>query len=397
MRIFTKFKTQINMKTKIFFLITLFLMVNKISFSQNPTYTLRVDSMRLVSINAPNDAIEFGIYLTHTNAPTTFGFAGHHYFFSFNPGIVSCVVTDTTCLYYSIIGSQLPVSYQPRGPGIGTATNPSATLMRMKINAFQGTPGLDITGATNLLMVRMRLLSTAGSFNQTYLSMAWRNPPVVAFASKVFAYVNDINTDITTPLTHTIDSTGLPSPLGDPPTIALKLSVLPEGLYNQLSNLTSRRDTVKVYLRNTSSPYSIVDSAKNVIDSISFTNKFIFNNASSGTYYIVVKHFNSIETWSKSEGELFTLGDTTIYDFTTSITQAFGNNMKLKGSKYCIISGDVNQDGFIDGSDFLIIENDAYIFSTGRFIPSDLNGDNAVDGTDALIGDNNRSSIVITP
>jgi len=391
------------MKTKVLLLIALTLVINKISFSQNPTYTLKVDSMRLVSINAPNDAIEFGIYLTHTNAPTHFGLAGQQIHFSFNSGILpGCLLTDTVnCVKYRIIDSQLPQPYQNRNPSISTATNPSATVMRLANNAFQGTPGLDITGVTNLLVARVRLTNLApptdAAFDMECLGLAWRNPPVVAFSTKVFVYIADVGTDITTPSTHSIDSTGLPCPLNDPlTTIALRLTILPEGLYYSLFNLMSRRDTVRTYLRNITTPYNIVDSAKGVIDSISFTNQYIFNNASSGTYYIVVKHFNSIETWSKSKGELFTLGDTTIYDFTTSITQAYGNNLKLKGSKYCVFSGDINQDGAINGIDLSNLDNDSYNSITGYYIRTDLNGDNIVDGSDLLIGDNNGFNFVIT-
>jgi len=97
-----------------------------------------------------------------------------------------------------------------------------------------------------------------------------------------------------------------------------------------------------------------------MIDSINFTNWSVYNNTPTGRYYIAVKHHNSIETWRKSGGEQFTLGYNTIYDITTENTQAYGNNLKLKGGKYCIYSGDCVQDGFIDGSDFIVIENDAY-------------------------------------
>jgi hypothetical protein len=185
-----------------------------VSLAQTPTYTLRVDSMRLVSVSAPDDALEFGVYLTHTNAPTAFGLAGQQLFFSFNPGILPCnTYTDTTnCVRYQVVGSALPVPYQPRNPSVSTATSPTAVVMRLAINAFQGTPGLDITGATNLLVCRVRMTNKApgdATFASAYLNLAWRNPPVVAFSTKVFAYIADVNTDITTPPTHSIDSSGL--------------------------------------------------------------------------------------------------------------------------------------------------------------------------------------------
>lgn len=385
------------MKMKIILLTILFLPITQLAFSQTPTYTLRVDSMKLVSINSPNDAIEFGVYLTHTNAPTPFGLAGTQLFFSFNAAILGgCTLSDTVnCARYRIIGSQLPSPFQPRSPSVANATSPTATILRLAINAFQGTPGLDITGATNLLVVRVRLTKPSGSFINvacssgflTGINLAWRNPPIVAFATKVFAYVADVNTDITTPATHSIDSTcTAPPPV---PYVSLKSTIIIEGLYFSVFDKMSRRDTIKTYLRNVFPPYSAVDSSKGVIDSITFTNKFNYINAPSGTYYIQVKHFNSIETWSKNGGETFTLGDSTIYNFTSASSQAYGNNLKLKGGKYCIYSGDVNQDHWIDGEDFAQLDNHAYQFLTGRFLPSDLNGDNQVDGTDFLIGDNN--------
>ena len=36
------------------------------------------------------------------------------------------------------------------------------------------------------------------------------------------------------------------------------------------------------------------------------------------------------------------------YDFTSAASQAFGNNMHLNGSKYCIYGGDVDQNLIVD-------------------------------------------------
>ncbi len=63
----------------------------------------------------------------------------------------------------------------------------------------------------------------------------------------------------------------------------------------------------------------------------------------------------------------------------------------------CIITGDVFQDGFIDGTDLMMIDNDAFNFSTGRFLQSDLNGDGFTDAQDMLLAGNNRSREVIRP
>jgi len=180
--------------------------------------------------------------------------------------------------------------------------------------------------------------------------------------------------------------------------VKVDVKLIIEGLYYPLFGVMSRKDTIKAYLRNSTSPYSLIDSCTSTIDSISFTFNAKFNNAASGRYYIVVSHFQSLETWSKSGGDSLTASsETSIYDFTNSASKAYGNNLKVKGGKFCIISGDVAQDGFIDGSDFLVIDNDAYNFASGRFLPSDLNGDGFTDALDMQIGDNNRNREVIRP
>lgn len=45
----------------------------------------------------------------------------------------------------------------------------------------------------------------------------------------------------------------------------------------------------------------------------------------------------------------------------------------------------------------LIIDNDAYSFASGRFLPSDLNGDGFADAEDMQIADNNNSREFIRP
>ena len=182
--------------------------------------------------------------------------------------------------------------------------------------------------------------------------------------------------------------------------ICLNIKLLFEGMYFPLFNLMTRRDTVTAYLYQSTSPYSKIDSAKSVIDSISFTGDFKFYNAASETYYIAMKHFNTIETWSKTGGEsLVTNGMVYNYDFTYLITNAYGNNLKLRGSKYCLYSGDVNQDGAVDLTDGSLIDNDAANFVSGFYLQTDLNGDRVVDIADAVFADNNGFNFVskITP
>jgi peptidoglycan/xylan/chitin deacetylase (PgdA/CDA1 family)/predicted 3-demethylubiquinone-9 3-methyltransferase (glyoxalase superfamily) len=168
----------------------------------------------------------------------------------------------------------------------------------------------------------------------------------------------------------------------------LTLSVLIEGLYNGNS---MKADTVAVELRNSISPFVLVDSIKRVIDTAG-AGTFTFSNAVNGTpYFIVVKHRNALETWSAA-AHSFT-SSILSYDFTTAQSQAYGNNLILKNSKYCIYSGDVNQDGLVDLTDLIAIDNDNANYVTG-FALTDINGDGLVDLSDLILADNNNMNYV---
>jgi len=174
----------------------------------------------------------------------------------------------------------------------------------------------------------------------------------------------------------------------------LSLTVSIQGFYDPNEN-SSIGDTVKVYLRNYNSPYAIIDSAKNYMDS-SGRSVFVFSKANNGTdYYIVIKHRNSIETWS-AIGKKFA-ANVLNYDFTSSSSQAYGNNMIQVDAtpvRYAVYSGDVDQNGFIDGSDGLLVDNDAYNFA-GGYLPTDIDGNEFVDGTDVALVDNNAFNFVV--
>ncbi|MBK8554158.1 MAG: agmatine deiminase family protein [Ignavibacteria bacterium] len=219
--------------------------------------------------------------------------------------------------------------------------------------------------------------------------------PVQTSGTKIYYYISATSNSgrtITKPLTapsgylnFSINGTSL---------IKLNLTALAEGKYNESQNLLMKRDSVKVYLRNGSSPFNITDSAAGIIDSLNFSNTFSFYNSATGPYYIVIKHGQCIETWSRAGGESLN-NDSSVYnyDFTASSDKAYGNNLKQKGSKYCLFSGDVNQNGFINLDDILFINNDAVNFITGNVI-SDLTGDETVDLNDVLIAFNNSNEFV---
>ena len=117
----------------------------------------------------------------------------------------------------------------------------------------------------------------------------------------------------------------------------------------------------------------------------------------SGSYYITIRHKNSIETTTASAVS-FT-GSTVSYDFTTGAAQAYGGNQKDAGGGYFAIwGGDVNQDGIVDTGDMNPVENASANFVMG-YVPEDANGDGIVDTSDMNIVENNSTYIImlITP
>jgi hypothetical protein len=168
----------------------------------------------------------------------------------------------------------------------------------------------------------------------------------------------------------------------------LKLTALIQGFYNDSIMVP---DTVKIEIHNSVSPYSLVDSFIAVLDSTGFGTFYFTSAHNDSSYYLVFKHRNSIETWSAAP-HYFTF-DTLTYNFTTDSTKAYGNNMIKKNGKWCIYSGDVNQDGVVDSGDLGLVNADVSNYITG-YARTDINGDEMVDSNDSGIVDNNNSNYV---
>lgn len=175
----------------------------------------------------------------------------------------------------------------------------------------------------------------------------------------------------------------------------LIIKMIIQGYYNPTANTLYTKDTVTVYLRNTVSPFSIADSCKSILIQNILSTYPEFSNLNDGSYYVCIKHRNSIDLWSKYPVDFTGAVDQTL-DFKANADGVFGNNeIQVDNTPvhYAMYSGDVNRDGIIDLTDVIKISNDAGEFKTG-YIVTDLTGNSITDLTDVVMAFNNASAFV---
>jgi photosystem II stability/assembly factor-like uncharacterized protein len=172
--------------------------------------------------------------------------------------------------------------------------------------------------------------------------------------------------------------------------LTLNLKSLLEAMYVSGGGVMTMTPDVTIELHDAST-LAVVES-KTATISTSGVGTFTFTSAANGTpYFIVIKSPNTVETWSA--GTVSFNNNLLTYDFTTGTDKAYtdGSNPSLveHSPKYCIYSGDVNQDGFVTNDDFTGVDNDA---SVGDWhVENDVNGDGFVTNDDFTFIDNNAS------
>jgi hypothetical protein len=200
----------------------------------------------------------------------------------------------------------------------------------------------------------------------------------------------------------------------------LKVTALIEGFYdpyygalnpdlyycNVLHAQTEQADTITVELRPSSSTTTVHASFKTILhaDGVAYC---IFPlgaplNIPGNSFWIVVKHRNTIETWS-SAPVLFS--NNTEYNFSDNVTKAYGSNMvQVDVNKWAFYSGDISdaatglpgiQDGVVESQDYADMENAVSVILTG-YVYADITGDGVVESTDYSILENNVSTILFT-
>jgi len=205
---------------------------------------------------------------------------------------------------------------------------------------------------------------------------------ILLYNQKYFWRVNSSNIGGTSSYSPTWNFTTIQN-------LPLSLKAYLEGFWN---GSTMVPDTISVYLAKSIAPFSYIDSAK-VIITTNGTVPIVFTKAANDNYYIVVKHRNHFETWSKLP-QTFATSVTVSYDFTSAANKAYGDNLKQFGSVWVIYGGDANYDGSIDGQDVPIFINQ---FGTQGYLICDFNGDGDVNASDVAIISGNFGYTKATP
>jgi len=147
---------------------------------------------------------------------------------------------------------------------------------------------------------------------------------------------------------------------------------------------SNEADSITIELYEVGDPTTVVESATVMLKTDGTTSvDFSPAIAASGTYYIAIRGRNIVETWSFNAIDF---SSTTAYDFSTSSTQAYDDGLNLPMKEvtpgvWAFYSGDINQDGAVDGLDMNEVETDASNLLFGYQF-SDVTGDGASDGLD---------------
>jgi hypothetical protein len=150
-------------------------------------------------------------------------------------------------------------------------------------------------------------------------------------------------------------------------------------------------DEIVVELHHADAPYTLAAGPYIVGLHTEGTAQLSIPASFDGSYYIVIRHRNSVETWSNAPFSFS--GSTVTYDFTDAASQAYGSNLKAMAGSFVIYSGDVNQDGVVDSADMTPVDNDAALYLSG-YLATDVNGDGIIDTADMTILDNNSASYI---
>jgi hypothetical protein len=174
----------------------------------------------------------------------------------------------------------------------------------------------------------------------------------------------------------------------------LNINVLLEGLYNNNGTLypaynengpnfgVDIADLITIELHN-SFNYNIIEYSTNAELNLNGNASIQIPNTLNGSYYLTVKHRNSIETTSAQPVSFYNSSITYSFDLPS---KAYGNNLKMMQTNYDIYSGDVNNDNYIEYIDVVSIYNKS---GYSGYLQEDIDGNGFIEFPDWIIAYNN--------
>ena len=185
------------MKTKYFILALLFLTGSALSkgTAQIPNYGLLATCF-YCGYAGPN-AFNFRIYIGNYDS-TYCEYSGGQY----------CIEADTSIanggnLTYEMIASDLPVNLRPRNPSV--IRYGQNFILNLERNDFPGAGnGYNLSRRT-VYVATMKVSTSAATINSPEFKMNWIDSEDSENSTRIFAYVNSVNTEITNPAYHDMD------------------------------------------------------------------------------------------------------------------------------------------------------------------------------------------------
>jgi hypothetical protein len=304
-----------------------------------------------------------------------------------------------------------------------TASSASATSNSITMSVSAGTtPSVTISASPSDVCTTSSVLFSSNISNggTTPLFLWKKNGTSTGVTSSTYQANSLVQGDVITcqltsnaacVATATVTSSGITMTCNQP--VILNLTAFIQGYYtgNQqmnaalyncgLSNNSDACDSVTIELHGNSSPYTAIESQKALLNKFGNATFSFSSSRAANSYYIALRHRNSIETWSAAPVQFF---QTTNYNFTTAQSKAYGSNQvhTTDNLYWAIYSGDIsasggpdNQDQVIEAQDYLDLENAVNMILTG-YSPADITGDGIVEATDYMFMENNVNGIIFT-
>jgi len=371
------------------------------------TMTVNVVLPVSVSIGVDNNNVCSGTTVNFTATPTNGGTTPTYQWYRNGQAIV--LATSATYSYAPANGDVINVNMTSNATPC-TSGNPAASNTINMIVVSPITTSGSIIGSTTLI---------PGTSGVTY-SIA----PIANATSYVWIYtgtgvtINGTSTSVTIDFAanatsgqlkvHGMNSCGAGSDavLNLSTDITLNLTaIMLQGLYNGGGTMRQAMDAagahwsagvadhITVELHNSATYGTVVYTATDVALSTTGTATITIPGTYDGSYYITIKHRNSLETTTSTA---ISFSNNIINQSFAAPANVFGGNLGLSTDNYYLIyGGDVNQDGIVDGGDMNMVDAGSTSILIGYY-SADVNGDGLVDGGDMNIIDVNSTAIIYT-